>query len=270
MPKPPTHPRIDRDNFVASWLRSQSDPKYTTFACTVLTEIAGSRPQVERALTEAVFVHHNDPETYRQKLAHLGFPATAAALDRRPRSVKTRLGNFGEVLASEFLRQIRGYRIPVYRLRYNCNDESSPKGDDVLAFEFADKARGVKDTVIVAEVKVRSSFRSEAVEEAHDALLKGHRPRPKSFMFVIDVLFKEGKADEAKRLLDLSHKFGNRSLRRKSCLFLITGNRPRDPFGELESKSKLAPDLEAVHFPVDRLGEVVTVAFEATVDVTTI
>ncbi len=222
MPKLPTPPRIDRDNFVASWLRSQLERKYTSFVCTVLTEIAGSRPQVERALTEAVFVHHNDPETYRQKLAHLGFPATAAALDRRPRSVKTRLGNFGEVLASEFLRQIRGCRIPVYRLRYNCNDESSPKGDDVLAFEFADKRRGVKDTVIVAEVKVRSSFRSEAVVEAHDALLKGHRPRPKSFMFVVDVLFKEGKADEAKRLLDLSHRFGKRSLRRKSCLFLIT------------------------------------------------
>jgi hypothetical protein len=270
MPQPTTHPQIDRDRFVAAWLRLRPEPKYTSFTCTMLSEIEGSRPFVERALTEAVFVHHNDPETYRQKLAHLGFPSTAAALDRRPRSLKTRLGNFGEVLASEFLRQIRGYRIPVYRLRYNSNDESSPKGDDVLAFEFADRARGVRDTVIVAEVKVRSSFRSDVVEEAHDALLKGHRPRPKSFMFVVDVLFKEGKADEAKRLLDLSHKFGRRSLQRKSCLFLITGNQPRDPFETLESKRRLAPELEALHLPVDGLGDVVTVAFEAPVDATTL
>jgi hypothetical protein len=152
MPKPPTRPRIDRDNFVASWLRSQLEPKYTSFVCTVLTEIAGSRPQVESALTEAVFVHHNDPETFRQKLAHLGFPATAAALDRRPRSVKTRLGNFGEVLASEFLRQIRGYRIPVYRLRYNCNDESSPKGRQFyqlgLPLRDCEFIEGERDTLL--------------------------------------------------------------------------------------------------------------------------
>lgn len=268
-PSPPKTP-LNHENFVASWLRDTPGPKYTQFTCTLLTEIDDSRRVIEQALSEAVFVHHNDPETYRQKLSHLGFSATAAALDRRPRSVKTRLGNFGEILASEFLRQIRGCRIPVYRLRYNSNDESSPKGDDVLAFEFADKRRGVKDTVIVAEVKVRSTFRSDAVDEAHDALHKGHRPRPKSFMFVVDVLFKEGRDAEAKQLLDLSHKFGRRSLTRKSCLFLITGNKPREPFESLKAKRELVPNLETVHLQLDRLGDFVTTAFEASVDVHTL
>jgi hypothetical protein len=261
---------VTHDNFVVAWLKSVPDPRYTSFTCILLSEVDGSRQIVERALGEAVFLHHHDPETYRQKLAHLGFPATASALDRRPRSPKTRLANFGEILASEFLRQVRGYRIPVYRLRYNCNDESSPKGDDVLAFEFADRSRGVKDTVIVAEVKVRSKFRSSAVEEAHDALRKGHRPRPKSFMFVVDVLFKEGKADEAKRLLDLSHKFGKQSLTRKSCLFLITGNRPGEPFENLKSERRLAPNLETVHLSLDQLKDLVTSSFEAAVDVHTL
>src|SRR5690349_20602995 len=144
---------VNHDNFVTAWLHSSPGPTNTSFTCTFLSEVSGSRPTVKRALGEALFVHHNDPDTYRQKLAHLGYPVTADAIDRRPKSMKTRLGNFGEVLASELLRQVRGYRIPVYRLRYNCNDESSPKGDDVLAFEFSDKTRGVKDTVIVAEVK---------------------------------------------------------------------------------------------------------------------
>jgi hypothetical protein len=222
---------------------------------------------IKRALGEAIFIHHHDPETYRKKLAHLGFPATADALDRRPRSPTTRMGNFGEVLASEFLRQVRGHDIPVYRLRYNCNDESSPKGDDVLAFEFADSARGMKDTVIVAEVKVRSSFRGNAVAEAHDALRNGHRPRPKSFMFVVDVLFKEGNDAEAKRLLDLSHKFGKRSLVRRSVLFLVTGNKPREPFDALSTLRRLAPNLEAVHLPLEQLGDLVTSTFEAQIDV---
>jgi len=42
----------------------------------------------------------------------------------------------------------------------------------VFAFEFADEANVAKDTVIVAEVKVRS----DAVEEAHEALLRGTGP----------------------------------------------------------------------------------------------
>lgn len=254
-------------NFLSDWLQGTPDARHTAFKCTLLNEIGGSRPAIAKALCEAVFVHHNDPDTYRAKLAHLGFPATGAAIDRRPRAPKTRMGNFGEIVASEFLRQVRGHNIPVYRLRYNGNDESSPKGDDVLAFEFADKLKGVKDTVIVAEVKVRTSFRSEAVEEAHEALRLGHRPRPKSFMFVVDMLYREGKTEEWKRLLDLSSKFGKRSLTKQSVLFLVTGNRPADPFSELGQKKRFAPNLEALHLPLDGLGNLVTSSFETHVDV---
>jgi hypothetical protein len=261
---------LSHKNFLANWLRAAPDTKHTTFTCTLLDEVSGSRPAIEQALGDAVFVHHNDPEAYRAKLARLGYRATAVALDRRPRSKTTRLGNFGEIVASEFLRQVRGYTIPVYRLRYNGNDESSPKGDDVLAFEFADKSSGAKDTVIVAEVKVRSAFRTDAVEEAHDALRNGHRPRPKSFLFVVDMLFREGRTDEMYRLLDLSTKFGKRSLTRKSVLFLVTGNKPDDPFASLDTKGKLAPNLEAIHLPLDELGDLVTSTFEATVDVHTL
>lgn len=72
-------PRLTRHDFVTSWLRSAPDPKYTTFTCTLLSEVGGARPAIERALGEAVFVHHHDPDTYRKKLAHLGFSATAAS-----------------------------------------------------------------------------------------------------------------------------------------------------------------------------------------------
>ena len=262
-------PVANHDNFVAQWLHASANAASATFTCTALTEAdPQQRGSIQGALAEAIFIHHNDPETYRKKLEHLGYPATAAAIDRRPHAPKTRMGNFGEVLASEFLRQVRGHRIPVYRLRYNSNDESSPKGDDVLAFEFAERGRPGKDTVIVAEVKVRSTHTITAVEEAHDALRKGHRPRPKSFMFVVDILFREGKDKEAYRLLDLSHKFGRRSLVRKSVLFLITGNQPRDPFAGV--KGRLAPGLEAIHLQLDQLGDLVQTVFEAQINVDTL
>ena len=170
------------------------------------------------------------------------------------------------MVASEFLRHLRGYEIPVYRLRYNTNDESSPKGDDVLAFEFADRRSGKKDTVIVAEVKVRTEFKSAAVAEAHESLKDGFRPRPKSFLFVVDVLYREGRDDEAGRLLDLSQKFGKRSLTRRSCLFMVTGNKPGDPFGCLAGK-RLAPGLEAVHLTLESLPSFVNDVFDAEVDI---
>lgn len=233
----------------------------------MLTETLGVRPAIERPLSETVFLHHADPKIARKKLARLGYPKLAESLDRRPKSHNTRMGNFGEVVASEFLRQHRGYEIPVYRLRYNTNDDSSPKGDDVLAFEFADRKRGLKDTVIVAEVKVRREFKSDAVKDAHDALRKGFRPRPKSLPFVVEILYQEGRDAEAEKLLDLSHKFGKRSLVRKSCLFLITEKVPTDPFGGLAKLKRHAPSLETVHLALGQLTGFVNTVFEAEVDI---
>ena len=258
---------IDRADLIRRWLTAADDPRYTTFPCTVLSEAAGVRGAVEKPLSETVFIHHTDPAIARKKLVRLGYPKLSEALDRRPKAHNTRMGNFGEVVASEFLRQLRGYEIPIYRLRYNMNDESSPKGDDVLAFEFADPKRGAKDTVIVAEVKVRGEFKSDAVTEAHNALRKGFRPRPKSFPFVVEILYKEGRDQEAEKLLDLSQKFGKRSLVRKSCLFLVTEKVPTDPFGALTKYKRLAPNLEAVHLSLGKLSAFVDTVFEAEVDV---
>jgi hypothetical protein len=99
MPRPNRKPPTSHSNFVTAWLRPDQDPKFVSFTCTLLSEVPGVRPAIGRSFGEAVFLHHNDPETCRKKLEHLGFPATAAALDRRPRSRTTRLGNFGEILA---------------------------------------------------------------------------------------------------------------------------------------------------------------------------
>jgi hypothetical protein len=265
---PPSDPDVSvpRDLLLREWLRSEPDTTQNhKFSVTWLSEQDGKRSAVLRPLGETVFLHHNDPEITRRKLERLGYPRLAEAVDRRPKPHNTRLGNFGEVIAAEFLRQLRGYDVPVYRLRYNTNDDSSPKGDDVLAFEFADRGTGKRDAVIVAEVKVRSEFKSAAVEEAHEALRAGFRPRPKSFQFVVDILFREGRDEEANRLLDLSQKFGRRSLARRTCLFLVTGNQPTDPFGCLAGR-RLAPGLEAVQLTIRELGSFVNDVFDLEVD----
>jgi Cap4 SAVED domain len=256
---------VSRNRLLQEWLTAEPESQHLRFAVTWLSEVDGIRQAIVRPLSETVFLHHNDPAITKKKLARLGYQKLSDEIDRRPKSHNTRLGSFGEVIASEFLRQLRGYDIPVYRLRYNTNDDSSPKGDDVLAFEFADRAQGKKDTVIVAEVKVRSQFKSTAVDEAHEALRKGFRPRPKSFQFVVDILFREGRDEEAYRLRDLSQKFGKRSLTRRSCLFLVTGNSPAEPFACLVGK-RLAPGLEAVQLTLGELASFINEVFDSEVD----
>jgi hypothetical protein len=255
-----------RNQFVQDWLVASASSHYQKFSCTILAEADGVRDKVKQSLCETVFIHHNDPKIFRRKLEHLGYPEAAKALDRRPKPLKTRLANFGEILASEVLRQIKGYSVPVYRLRYNMNDDSSPKGDDVLAFEFDDGARGTRDTVIVAEAKVRKQYQSAVVEEAHEALLSGQRPRAKSFMFVVDVLYREGKVQLAERILDFLNKCGPRRYCKRSCLFLVTGNQPRDAFGCVEQAQRVAPGLEAFQLTIDDLHDLVKDIFEAEVD----
>src|SRR4051812_37626115 len=112
----------NRHEFFREWLLTGEPLAVRNFTSTQLTEDRALRDAIKKQLTETVFIHHQDPETYRKKLARLGYPEAAKAIDRRPKPLKTRLANFGEVLASEILRQIKGYEVPVYRLRYNGND----------------------------------------------------------------------------------------------------------------------------------------------------
>ena len=123
-----------------------------------------------------------------------------------------------------------------------------------------------------SEYQTLRPFLSFAQMQHHDSL---HEPGerlefayfPNRGLVSLVVAMKEGKTVEAKRLLDLSHKFGTRSLVKKSVIFLVTGDKPRQPFNGLTSKHQLAPNLEAVHLPLDHLAHFVTTTFEATVDV---
>ena len=72
-------PSPNHKNFLNDWLQGAPDTRHVTFTCTLLSEIGGSRPLIQRALGEAVFANHNDPDAYRAKLAHLGYPATGEA-----------------------------------------------------------------------------------------------------------------------------------------------------------------------------------------------
>lgn len=141
--------KITTDNFIIHWLTDSSGNKYKKFRHLELVEKSGAREDILEPLTTVIFIHHNSPDAFEKDIKYLikelGYSETEAVIevDRRPRDENIRKGNFGEVLASEYLKQKEGYLIPVYRLRYSQHSDASPPGDDVLAFKL-DRPKGSK------------------------------------------------------------------------------------------------------------------------------
>jgi hypothetical protein len=252
----------DKSKFLHTWLTQYQSPQgYTSFQHVPLAEIKNSRNLVLSSLAETIFIHHNDPEELRTNLTKLGYPEAMEELDDRPHNPTTRKANFGEILASEYLSQTHGYRIPVYRLRYNPNPESPMKGDDVLAFKFGD-ADGKGREIVVVEAKVRSHFATQVVEEAYGQLQAGYRPRPKSIKFIVKILRKEGRDDEADQVLQFLNKFAKFQPAQRNLLFLVTGNRPRDPFRCVQDQQNVLRNLQAVNVPLSNLNNLIKTLFD--------
>lgn len=105
----------------------------------VLGERGGGRVAVQADLMERVRAHYDDPRHIADDIAELGFPGAAAILrERLPTDARTRSGEVGEILATEFVEHQTGFRIPVRRLRYKDGREMALRGDDFLGIEEVD------------------------------------------------------------------------------------------------------------------------------------
>jgi hypothetical protein len=261
-----TETTIADDDFIEEWLeRGDSWSIYTRFRHVPLTEHADKRGYILEPLARTIFIHHNDPEEYRAIVAELGYEQAAREFDKRPRDDKTRKGNFGEILASEYLRQVEGYDLPVYRLRWNTNPDTSMRGEDVLAFKFG-HPDGTGREICVTEAKVMSQYDRDEVETAHKQLRSGYRPRPNSIPFVYSVLRLRGEREKAAIILAFQNRLAPHPPIRRNLLMLVTGSRPRNPFRVIEVESEVVENLTAANLSLTDLTNLVNELFEAEVN----
>lgn len=261
-----TETTITDDDFIEQWLEC-GDPwsMYTRFRHAPLSERTDKRDYVFEPLARTVFIHHNDPEEYKEIVAELGYEQAAEEFDKRPRDDKTRKGNFGEILASEYLRQVEGYDLPVYRLRWNTNPDTSMRGEDVLAFKLGNPD-GTGREICVTEAKVLSKYDKRAVESAHKQLRSGHRPRPNSIPFVYSVLRLKGQREKAAAILAFQKRLAPHPPIRRNFLMLVTGNRPPNPFQVIEVEPEVVENLMAANLSLTDLTNLVNELFEAEVN----
>src|SRR5262249_11484188 len=98
-----------------------------------------------------------------------------------PTDKKTRSGDLGEILASEYIEQCTRYGVPIKRLRWKDDRQTTMRGNDVLALRIEDR----KCHLLKAESKSRASLQESVVGEAVDGLAKHRgRPNPSSLAFI--------------------------------------------------------------------------------------
>jgi hypothetical protein len=250
---------LERHNFDQAWFAAGgARPEYTKFQHCPMEEDA-ARVRVRRPFTEAVVDHHIPPEALEGALARRGFTKTKAMLmERLPAEPRTRTGNFGEVLASEHLRQRHGYDMPVFKLRYMDNPQMPMRGEDLVAFRIGRKK--VITALCVGESKAMQTFDSREVKDAHSRLKTAYHPHPVSLMMISSILHdrKDKLAEQVDTIIEM---LGTTPIRRENWIFLITGNRPRDPFSGIQTDAKVVENFTCVDVVLEELSGFVTEIF---------
>jgi hypothetical protein len=165
-------------DFLKKWFErgiSPGQPKNVA----VLTERDGQRELAIAALDEVVQDHFVGLEIIK---SIGGLEKAAKVMENALPSGKiTRSGDFGEILATEYVNQFTDFQVPIKRLRYKDDRSVAMRGDDVLGFLFAKKSTRVLKT----ESKSRVKLTAKVVEEACDGLCRHKgRPNPSTLSFI--------------------------------------------------------------------------------------
>lgn len=251
---------LNRTNFDGIWLTQLPQRTgYTRFLHRPVAERAEVRREIEDHLSEALLDHHVAPEAVSGALRRRGFRRAAEYLTSRlPADDRTRTGNFGEVLASEHLRQRYGYQMPVFKLRFMDNPRMPMRGEDLVAFRLDGRQRIT--ALCVGESKALQEFDARQVEEAHERLKQAYRPHPVSLLLISNILHEKGDslADQVDAILET---LGTRPVRRENWIFIFTGNRPRDPFSAVEQLPDVVENLSCVDLHLEGLADLITALF---------
>lgn len=209
------------DGFLATWLR----PKVSSGLpanITVLEECSDHRVAAERALAITLRDHFVGIKIIKSMG---GFTKAATVVQNAlPKDKIIRSGDFGEVLATEYVEQCTSFTVPIRRLRYKDDRTVAMRGDDVLGFNFSTTPTGVLKT----ESKSRISLTSKVVEQAVDGLQRhGGRPNPSTLSFVSRRLRECGSHKLAKAIEYLQeHEIPLDSV--EHLIFTLSANDPTD------------------------------------------
>lgn len=130
----------------------------------------------------------------------------------------TKVGNFGEVVAAQYLLELEGYWLPIYKLQYREKKDWASKLTDLCVIKIRPNE---KPLVCYSEVKTHSSQLNKNLGiEGHDSLIRDDALKnPEILRFISKRLYDAGKFDEANFISDL--KLGRVEYDKKHELHLV-------------------------------------------------
>jgi len=186
----------------------------------MLREHDGQRAIVQPAIQETVKDHLAGLDVVN-KIG--GFAKTLAYIrNKMPSAKRVRSGDFGEILATEYIDQCTEYRVPIKRLRWKDDRNTTMRGDDVIGI----RRDGQRWKVLKAESKSRAALSGAVIGEAVDGLQKnGGRPNPSSLAFISSRLREMDRDVEAKVFEGLQSR-PPRTGDIEHLVFSLSGNDP--------------------------------------------
>lgn len=198
------HP--DEGNFIGEWLNSQDLSDEDEKKHRHLVEKDGKRQQAVDWFGDRLVDYHVHPKRmerlidkykeldlndYAHHIAQKGFLPTAD---------KTKKGNAGEILLSEYMKATKGETlVDTFKIRYNPNVEQAIKGDDTLLFDVIDDQT---IQVYLGESKFRATADKTVILDIISSLSEDKVPL--SFGFIVSQLYDKGQDELAARIDDLN------------------------------------------------------------------
>ena len=161
------------------WLTPAASP-YT--AVTLYQERPGGRPAGLKALKKLLIEHFVGEATVLQAGGYK--KAAAIVTNSLPTNKKTRSGDLGELLATEYVNLETSFVAPIYKLRWKSDRQTAMHGNDVIAVDATKKPIQVLKGECKSGANMGTGPISDAVREcdcdkehhAHDLRTLGKRP----------------------------------------------------------------------------------------------
>jgi hypothetical protein len=201
------------------WLQAAATKVHA--AVSVYTERQGARSLGLKSLKKLLIAHFVGEETI---LKAGGYSKSAGIIaNSLPNNKRTRSGDLGELLATEYLRSETPFLVPINKLRWKSDRETAMHGNDVIGVNTED---GVI-RLLKGECKSRVNLTAATVKEAAASLdLHDGRPNPSTLSFITKRLYEENRDAEAKIFQDLQCAGAMSAKNLTHLVFGLAGNDP--------------------------------------------
>lgn len=170
--------------------------------------------------------HYISPDSIADILERLGKAATAQKLkDKIPEATKTRSGDVGEVVTTNYIEGSTAYSVPIRKLRWRDHRDMAMRGDDVIGIHINPYDQSIR--FLKAEAKANKSLSRAVLRKAREELDNdGGLPAPHALGFVIDRLKDIGNHDLAHKIEKAQLVDGIRAEQTEHLLFTFTASDP--------------------------------------------